>query len=117
MREQNEQAAIDAGEESTPRLANKEFFTGTDMFVDDKEHTLFTLLVFNGDASSVLHQSDINGTKGPIVMESQDPEGPSLDSLIDGIRAHIHAVAFMSGGTPYSEETIRVIAEDISANY
>ncbi len=115
--QKNEADAIEAGEESTPRLANKEFFTGTDMFVDGNEHTLFTLLVFDSEANSVLHQSDINGTKGPIVMESQDPDGPGQESLIDGIRAHIHAVAFMSGGTPYSEETIRVIAEDISANY
>ena len=111
----SEQNAIDAGEESTPRLANKEFFTGTDLFLKGKEFTVFTLLSFDKEANSVLTHSNIAGESGPVVMGSQDPDGPSLTSLIEGITEHI--VEISNGESPYTEEQIRIIAEDISGNY
>tara|TARA_R110000803_G_scaffold168308_1_gene231437 strand:- start:737 stop:1087 length:351 start_codon:yes stop_codon:yes gene_type:complete len=113
--EQNEQAAIDAGEETTPALSNKEFFTGTDIFIAGKEYTVFTILRFADDAQSELFQSNIDGDQGMLINNFDDIEGPSLAELIDAVSAHISEI---SQGEPcYTEEQIRVICEDISANY
>ena len=111
----NEQRAIEAGEPQTPRLANKEFYATTMLFIREAECDLCTILRFDEHANSELFESNMEREVGDLIMRSEDPDGPSLASLIDGLKAYIHSISV--GRVAFTEEQIRIVAEDISSNY
>lgn len=111
----NEQSAIDAGEEQTPRLANKDFYTCTMLYIREAEQDLCTILRFDKDANSELFESNMEHDAGTLIMRSEDPDGPPLASLIDGLTTYISSLA--PGKVIFTEEQIRIVCEDISSNY
>lgn len=109
MLEQNEQMAIEAGEELVPRLANKVFYTRTRIRVDTRDggfyHIVTTRLCFDENASSELWDSEY------LLMRDEDPNGPSIESL---------KIALMDGLAGYltvTDEQCELCAQKIAANY
>ena len=115
MNQNNEQRAINAGEEQTPRLANKSYTTSTQVTLLGEPAMTITILEFDHEANSELWESDEYGVKKFLITQFQDPDGPSLESLVDAITTHIKSL--MPGTQLISDEDIRVICEDISGNY
>ena len=115
MPEQNELAAINAGEEVVPRLANKVFYTETTVTTFNTENQARTMLCFNDDGSSELWESNDLQEKTNLVGCFCDPNGPSLEAISDTIEAHVAGI--IPGVRILSAEDVYKMSTDIAANY